>query len=810
MLPIHAVWSRFGVPLLSTAIAAISSVAFYPILAATPSVMFTAAVAVSAWSGGFWPGLLSTFVGATIFDYVFVDSPYSLNIESPPSALYLAGFVGVEILITFLTATLKTDIARRNQAEAELRRVTSKLEIRAESAEASFRSASLLHEIGQAILGASDIKALADLLLDGAMRVGCFDLGMLRFARRDGALEVVAHRGFRDPENLPPIDPIPQVSLRVVQGRVPLIVEDVASAVDFPRMKREGVASLVTIPIMADDEVLGVQLVATRSKRSFGRVEVELLEAIANQAGIALQKARLNQESAEALSLLEGTLESTADGILVVDGDGRILRYNARFIEMWRLPESILETGSDAKAIAYVRDQIADPEAFETKVRDLYAHPENEGFDLIEMTDGRVFERYSRAHRAEGHRPFRVWSFRDVTERREIERRLLRAQRLETAGTIAGQVAHDFNNLLSPLMGYPELIKIQVPDDERLTQYCDTMLQAAEQMAQINEDLLALGRRGHFERVSTDINQLVREVIEQLGPLPSSLDVTLDLATDLSRIAGAPAQLVRMLANLIANAREAVQDIGAVTIRTTNLSVHEPLGRITRVPIGQFVLIEIADTGPGIAPAIRDRIFDPFFTTKPTGRRRGSGLGLSVVQGVVEDHGGYLDLVSEPGAGARFLIYLPAARAEAASQHRPASPVGGESLLVVDDDPFQLAVARELLKSLGYRVSVARNGEEAVELCAVESFDLLILDMVMPPGIDGTETFRRVRERYPDQRALLLSGFADSERVAEAQRLGAGAFVRKPVTREALAVAVRTELDDARHPDRSTRDNRAQ
>ncbi len=237
-----------------------------------------------------------------------------------------------------------------------------------------------------------------------------------------------------------------------------------------------------------------------------------------------------------------------------------------------------------------------------------------------------------------------------------------------------------------------------------------------------------------------------------------------------------------------------MKDVGRLELRTENIYLDQPTGRFTRVPTGEYVCLSVADTGGGISPEIRDRIFDPFFTTKTADRRRGSGLGLSVLQSIVEDHEGYVDLESEEGVGTIFRVYLPVCREQVADRAVDTVAGGDESLLVVDDDPGQRTVTRDLLESLGYSVTAVESGEEAVAYISDHQADLVLLDMVMT-GMDGAETYRRISELHPDQRAIILSGYADSERVALAQQLGARSFLRKPVTLAVLAREVRRELD---------------
>ncbi len=384
---------------------------------------------------------------------------------------------------------------------------------------------------------------------------------------------------------------------------------------------------------------------------------------------------------------------------------------------------------------------------------------------------------------------------RDITERKQLEEQLLRAQRLETAGQVASQVAHDFKNLLSPLVAFPELIKMDIPEDSPIAGYLDVMLESARRMAEINDNLLALGRRGHIVMRPTNLNAVVEQATAQMADRPPSLMVECLLDPDLLSVKGSPAQLLRMVSNLISNAREAMQDAGLLALKTENIFVEESLGRYSRIKCGEYVRLVVADTGCGIPAEIQDRIFDVFFTTKRTDQKRGSGLGLSIVQAIVDDHKGYLDLESRPGEGTSFSIYLPVSREPLGEKPRDEVRGGTESLLVVDDDPLQLQVMGNLLGRLGYRIDAVTSGKAALDYLRDHAPDLLILDMIMPPEMDGVETYRRALKLRPGQRAIVVSGFAQSERVEEVRALGVGAFVSKPVTMEALARAVRAELD---------------
>lgn len=497
------------------------------------------------------------------------------------------------------------------------------------------------------------------------------------------------------------------------------------------------------------------------------------------------------------------TLSSIGDAVVTTDNEGTVVLFNKMAEELtgYKESEAVGQPLTTVFTIidAETRRNMDSPVAKVLQTGKVVSFPRQTLLVARDGAERSIDDSCAPIHDPEGHIIGVVLVFRDVTETKRLQELAVRAQRLETAGRIAGQVAHDFNNLLAPLMAYPSFIRDALPENDEARGFVDKIENAAEQIAEINQQLLTLGRRGHYTVTPFSLNDTVRQVIKQISPLPATLAAEIELAEDLMPIKGGASQVFRAIANIVANARDAMQDIGRLTIKTENFYLDNMVGVYGPIPRGEYVKLTISDTGGGISDELMSRIFEPFFTTKTTDRRRGSGLGLSIVHAVMEDHRGHIDLHSTSGLGAAFFLYFPTSRESIVVDPSDDHIVGGsEKTLVVDDDPFQRDVTVTLLKKLGYDASAVECGEEAVEKLKTESCDLMILDMIMPGGIDGAETYRLVLRQHPDQKAIIVSGYAESDRVQETLNLGAGLFVRKPLTIKVLANAVRKELDRVR------------
>ncbi|MCX5902554.1 MAG: response regulator, partial [Proteobacteria bacterium] len=390
----------------------------------------------------------------------------------------------------------------------------------------------------------------------------------------------------------------------------------------------------------------------------------------------------------------------------------------------------------------------------------------------------------------------------DITERKKMEEQIRQSQKMEAIGILAGGVAHDLNNILSAMVGYPDLLLLNMPDDSPIKQPLLSIKSAGEKAANIVNDMLTLARRGVRVSEAVSLNTVITEYLgsqqhEKLRYFHPGVEFEISLASDSLNTISSPVHLSKVVMNLVSNAAEAMPEGGKIIVATENRYLDKPVKGYEKVNEGDYVVLTVQDNGVGISKEDMLRIFEPFYTKKVMGRS-GTGLGLAVVWGTVKDNDGYIVVDSTPGKGTAFILYFPATRQETEAKKKE-MPIGhysgnGEHILIVDDLETQRDLASNMLKRLNYHVETAASGEEAIEYLKSASVDLVILDMIMDPGIDGFETYRRILEIQPNQKAIIASGFSETGRVKKAQRLGAGAYIKKPYTLENLGMAVKAEL----------------
>jgi signal transduction histidine kinase len=390
----------------------------------------------------------------------------------------------------------------------------------------------------------------------------------------------------------------------------------------------------------------------------------------------------------------------------------------------------------------------------------------------------------------------------EIQDRQRLETQLKRAEKMETIGNLAAGVAHDLNNILVGLVSYPDMILYKLSTYDPLREDIVRIQKSGERASAMVQDLLALARRGATEKQVINLNTTVREYMQspefqRLANDHPRVGIETDLETDLLNIHAAPTQMNKALMNLVTNAAEATLNGGTVLIATTNCYIEEEYHGLETIPSGEYAVLSVRDKGIGISREDQQKIFEPFYSKKRMGRS-GTGLGMTVVWNTTKDLGGFVDIKSAEGQGTVIDLYLPSTR-----EDLPTTPErifiddlrGTERVLVVDDVSEQREIASGILSRLGYNVATAGSGEEAVAWLSRNEIDIAVLDMIMYPGIDGCETYRNMIAVKPRLKAIIVSGFSESDRVKEAQRLGAGAYVKKPYTMERIALAVRNELN---------------
>jgi two-component system cell cycle sensor histidine kinase/response regulator CckA len=611
----------------------------------------------------------------------------------------------------------------------------------------------------------------------------------------------------------------------------------------------------------------------------------------------------VEEELRRSNSILAGTLDSTTDGILVVDDKGRIASVNRKFLELWQIPEEVIASKDDNLALSHAMRYLKDPESFLKKVQELYNELEAESFDVLEFKDGRVLERYSIPLKVEGKSVGRMWSFRDVTKRKKMEEEqqifrslvehstdligiasldgkvfylnqagqrlvgldgleevrgmriqdfalekhliplqemltsisregkwtgearirhfktgtpipidnhgfiindeqtrqpiavaticrdisdrkrleteMARIDKLESIGILAGGIAHDFNNLLTAIFGNITLAKMYANRQSEVYKRLEESEKAAQRAKDLTHQLLTFAKGGAPVKKTISLQELVKESANFVLR-GSNVKCEFSFPGDLWSVEADEGQMSQVLNNLIINAAHAMSDGGTLQVYCGNVIVDKsdlPLAK------GKYSLISIMDHGTGIPKEHLAKIFDPYFTTK----KKGSGLGLSTSYSIVRGHNGHITVESVLGIGTTFTIYLPASEEgkplPRAEEERFVTGKG--RILVMDDEEAVREVARGMLETLGYSVTLAKDGTEAIELyqAAMASgvpFDSVLMDLTIPGGMGGQEAIKRFQEIDPNVRAIVCSGYSNDTILANYQRFGFRAVIPKP------------------------------
>ncbi|MCX5812682.1 MAG: PAS domain S-box protein [Proteobacteria bacterium] len=503
-------------------------------------------------------------------------------------------------------------------------------------------------------------------------------------------------------------------------------------------------------------------------------------------------------------ALLEAQVNTSIDGILVVDENQRRIVINRRIADLWSVPQYILDDEDDAVLLKYVVGLVRHPEQFIEKVKHLYEHPYETSRDEIEFKSGMVLDRYSAPVLGEdGYHYGRIWTFHDITgrkqaeeERQKLRERLQNADKMEAIGTLAGGIAHDFNNLLMGIQGYASLTLLDLdpshPHYERLKRIEEQVQSGAD----LTKQLLGFARGGKYEVKPADMNDILENTSSMFGRTKKEISIHRKYGKNLRTVEVDRGQMEQVFMNLYVNAWQAMPGGGEIYLETENVLLDDEQAIYYSVKPGQYIKISMTDTGTGMDEKTKERIFDPFFTTKEMGR--GTGLGLATVYGIIKGHGGIINVYSKPGHGATFNIYLPVSEKEVVKERTATGTIkrGTETILMVDDENMVLEVSRALLESLGYRVYTAVSGKEAIAVYMEKrnEINMVLLDMIMP-GISGGETFDRLKEINPDIKVVLSSGYSINDQAQEILDRGCNGFLQKPFRIEILSDKIREMLD---------------
>ena len=691
-----------------------------------------------------------------------------------------------------------------------------------------YSDAELIQELGQVISSIFDIDELLNTAMLTLKKHLDYDRGMILLANPEKTrLHISAGFGYTheqleffrkaefhidNPKSKGPF-------VMAFRDKKPFLVTDVdeifedLSVRSKELVKASDARSFICVPIVYEGESLGV--LSLDNSKSLGppkQSDLNLLMGIAPQIAISINNARTFEKMQASEEKYRVLVESANSIILRINMEGEITfanRYSQEFycytesemlgskIMGFIVPEKDLN-GRELSPTIY--EFLKNPEAYITR--------ESEN---IRKNGDRVWVSWSNKsiYDKEGNISEILCVGSDITarrkaehEKRQLEAQLVRAQKMEAIGALAGGVAHDLNNILSGITSYPELLLLEIPEGSPMRKAVQTIKKSGEKAAAIVQDLLTLARRGVSVSSAVDLNVIVRDYFDspelsRLREYHPHINFEIRLDDDLKYILGSEVHLSKTLMNLVSNAAEAMHMGGTVIVSTCNKYLEKPLKGYDTVSRGEYVVLSVADTGVGISENDMRSIFEPFFSKKIMGRS-GTGLGMTVVWSTVKDHNGYIDVESQEGKGTRFDLYFPITRhiiKENITKGSIQDYIGTEQILVVDDAEDQREITKNILKKLGYQVDVAKSGEEAIEIVKQHAKDLVILDMIMDPGIDGLETYKRILAVSDRQKAIIVSGFSETERVREALKLGVGGYIRKPYALGDLARAVRTELD---------------
>jgi two-component system cell cycle sensor histidine kinase/response regulator CckA len=546
------------------------------------------------------------------------------------------------------------------------------------------------------------------------------------------------------------------------------------------------------VPLKIREKTIGVLVVQTYSPGvRYGQDEKNILIFVSNQVAMAIERKRSESNLRRSEQKSRAVLRAMPDLMFLLDKEGVFLDYKAeKDSDLLLKPEMFL----GRKVIDVLSPGLAD-----LIMKNIHRTLQTRDLQVYEyelMFEQRL--QYFEARSALCGSDEVLVVIRNITEKRRLEQQVLQAQKLESLGTLAGGIAHDFNNILAGILGYASLLKSKLSSGHDFFKYVDTIERSAIRAADLTSKLLAFTRGDKVNHKPLNINKLIRETLEIIRhTIDKSISIETKLDDSLPTVVGDAGQIQQVVMNLCVNARDAMSGGGRLSIATEMALVKktDPLVPNDAKP-GAHVKVVVSDSGTGMDKDVLARIFDPFFTTKAAGQ--GSGLGLSIVYGIVKGHEGFVTVSSRPGQGSTFSAFFPVSgKPEIPDKILIATLRGRDELIfVIDDETDIRSFIGEVLQSHGYRVLLAASGDQAIGMYEKRSQDvaLVILDMVMP-GMSGEEAFLKMKEINPNIKALLSTGYSQDGRVSEILGKGVKGFIQKPYGLNQLLAKLRQILD---------------
>jgi signal transduction histidine kinase/ActR/RegA family two-component response regulator len=465
--------------------------------------------------------------------------------------------------------------------------------------------------------------------------------------------------------------------------------------------------------------------------------------------------------------------ERVEHAIFRLDKDGNIIETNRKFDELCGGANRFC--GLFASDMEGLRLQKAVSEGIKNSEERIMG---SDGNELIVIMN--VYPEFDEQGKVTGFDGY----FVDITEKKRLEETLVHAQKLDSLGMLAGGIAHDFNNILTGVLGYASLLKTTVPETDKMYRHIDIIEKSASRAASLAQQLLGFARKGKYVMTKLSINDLVKEMSLFLKEtFDRSITIVVDTEENLPPVEGDSNQLYQALMNLCINARDAMPERGRLYIKTEFYLLHdEKIVDYFQIPPGEYVRVSITDTGAGMPPDVKKKMFEPFYTTKGIGK--GTGLGLAMVYGIIKNHGGYINVYSEPGLGTAVRLYLPKADGTVEEKRRDMGMkerAKKGTILLIDDEGVVRELGKDILEAYDYEVILAAHGNEGVRMFNEnkDRIDLVILDMVMPEK-GGRQTFKEIRALRPDARVLICSGYGEEQYFYELFEAGAAGFLQKP------------------------------